>query len=106
VVQAITASAPRFVLHTGDLTANGTNDAYWQTEFFDPAASLLADIPLFPSLGNHEQNATLYYDYFDLPEGGATTTSAGILSITEAPISSSLILTQAIHLEAHNTTGW
>ncbi len=70
VVEAITTSAPRFVLHTGDLTSNGTIDSYWQTEFFNPIASLLTKTPLFPSLGNHENNSLLYYTYFDLPNGG------------------------------------
>jgi len=70
VAQAIVAQAPRLVLHTGDLTGDGTTDTYWQTEFFDPAASLLANISFFPSLGNHEKNSILYYTYFDPPDGG------------------------------------
>ena len=70
VAQAITTSAPRLVLHVGDFTTDGTIDTYWRTEFFNPAASLMANIPLLPSLGNHEQNSLLYYTYFDPPDGG------------------------------------
>jgi len=59
VVQAIATGSPRFVLHTADMTADGTIDNNWQTDFFNPAASLPANIPLFPSLGNHENNSSL-----------------------------------------------
>ncbi len=70
VVKSILASAPRFVLHTGDIIADGTKDANWVRDFFTPAAPLIADLPLFPCLGNHERNAAFYYDYFSLPHGG------------------------------------
>ncbi len=70
VVKAIVASDPRFVIHVGDYTGDGTDDSRWQTEFFDPAAALLASTPLFPALGTHEANSPLYYQYFDPPDGG------------------------------------
>lgn len=70
VVSAIIADAPRFVLHTGDLVANGRQDSYWQTEFFDPAQPMIANTVVFPIQGNHERNSALYYQYFDPPDGG------------------------------------
>jgi predicted phosphodiesterase len=70
VVKAIIASKPRFVLHTGDLVRDGTKQSYWQTDFFDPAAPLMADTVVFPVLGNHEGNSALYYQYFAVPAGG------------------------------------
>ncbi len=70
VVSAILASAPRFVLHTGDFVSSGKKDSYWQTEFFDPAQPMISRLTLFPIQGNHEGNSALYYQYFDPPDGG------------------------------------
>ena len=70
VIKSILASAPRFVLHTGDIIADGTKDSDWVRDFFTPAAPLLSEVAIFPCLGNHERNAALYYDYFSLPYGG------------------------------------
>ena len=64
VVKAIVARAPRLVLHTGDITRDGTVASYWQTEYFAPAKPLIATTPLYPSLGNHEKGTTNYYTYF------------------------------------------
>lgn len=70
VVKGIIASEPRFVIHTGDFVARGTEYKRWDREFFGPAAPMLRNIPLFPCLGNHEDNAAWYYYFFDTPEGG------------------------------------
>lgn len=72
VVRAIVSSAPRLVLHTGDITRDGTVASYWQTEYFAPAKPLIATTPLYPSLGNHEKGTTNYYTYFSTPVGGGT----------------------------------
>ena len=72
VVKAIVASAPRLVLHTGDMTRDGTVASYWQTEYFAPAKPLIATTPMYPSLGNHEKGTTNYYTYFSTPVGGGT----------------------------------
>jgi len=53
-------------LHTGDLTSNGRVFAGWAREFFRPAAELLANIPLYPVLGNHELNSEHYFNFFAL----------------------------------------
>jgi PKD repeat protein len=70
VVNAIVASAPRIILHTGDFVSDGRVDSSWQSEFFDPAQPLIENTTLFPCLGNHEWNADLYYRCFDPPQGG------------------------------------
>jgi len=70
VVNAIIASNSRFVLHNGDFVDSGSKDNYWVSAWFTPAAPLIADVVVFPALGNHEGNATLYYNYFDPPDGG------------------------------------
>jgi hypothetical protein len=56
---------PDFVLHTGDLVANGADSAQWPV-FFDIERELLRKAAFFPSLGNHERNDRRYYDFFDL----------------------------------------
>jgi predicted phosphodiesterase len=67
VVQAILKSAPALVLHTGDLVHDGTDDQAWTDEFFGPAGPLMSTTPLFPVLGNHENMAPQYFDFFSLP---------------------------------------
>lgn len=75
VIQAIIASGPEFVLHSGDLVENGTEYSQWGRQFFDPTADLMKNTTMFPALGNHENNSHWYYDLFSLPaaESGSTT---------------------------------
>lgn len=56
-----------FVLHTGDLVANGRNLNQWTSDFFQPAAPMLAKVPFYPVLGNHEGGSSYYFKYFNLP---------------------------------------
>lgn len=66
VVDAILKySSPDFVIHTGDLVANGADPAQWPV-FFDIERQLLRKAAFFPSLGNHERNNPQYYDFFDV----------------------------------------
>jgi len=58
-------AAPQFVLHTGDLVADGADSAQWPV-FFDIERDLLRKAAFFPSLGNHERNNPQYYDFFDV----------------------------------------
>ncbi|HWQ90086.1 MAG TPA: Ig-like domain-containing protein, partial [Clostridia bacterium] len=63
---------PRFVLHVGDLVEQGRMHNDWGT-FFSPAGPMLRQIPLFPTLGDHEYLGTeqmWYFDFFNLPENG------------------------------------
>lgn len=57
-------------LVTGDLVDNGWFYEEWWTDFFAPAAPLLAQVNVHPVLGNHESNSPLYFRYFHLPENG------------------------------------
>ena len=61
------AAGHLFVLHSGDLVARGRSYPLWKTEFFDPAADLLARLPVCPVPGNHEEASELYRAYFTLP---------------------------------------
>lgn len=62
-----------FVLHTGDMVADGRDPADWQ-EFFDTTHALYAELPVFPTLGNHELRASaaglpLYQHFMRTPAG-------------------------------------
>jgi 3',5'-cyclic AMP phosphodiesterase CpdA len=57
-------SNPDFVMHTGDLVENGTDNTLWPI-FFDAERELLRRAAIFPALGNHERHARNYYDYMD-----------------------------------------
>jgi hypothetical protein len=65
VVNAVLKYAkPDFVMHTGDLVADGWDPSLWPI-FFDIERELLRNAAFFPALGNHERNATNYYDYLE-----------------------------------------
>ncbi len=65
VIQAILKhSQPDFVVHTGDQVADGTDPSLWPV-FFDIERDLLRKVAFFPSLGNHERNTPLWYEFFD-----------------------------------------
>jgi predicted phosphodiesterase len=53
MVRAIHAEGADFVLHTGDLVADGRDDGLWHA-FFGIEHDLLRDTPLVPVIGNHE----------------------------------------------------
>lgn len=64
VVDALVKNGiPDFVVHTGDLVADGNDTSLWPV-FFDIERELLRHTAFFPSLGNHERNSADYYDYF------------------------------------------
>jgi len=58
-------SSPDFVLHTGDLVADGADSAQWPI-FFEIESALLRKSAFFPSLGNHERNNRQYYEFFNV----------------------------------------
>ena len=59
---------PNFLLHPGDLVSTGGNKREWVEQFFASMEPLVSRVPFFPVLGNHEQNATNYYNYVSLPD--------------------------------------
>ncbi|RPJ82804.1 MAG: hypothetical protein EHM18_15270, partial [Acidobacteria bacterium] len=54
-------------LQCGDLVSRGDVYSQWERLFFTPAAPLISRVPLFPSLGNHEENDQQYFKYLSLP---------------------------------------
>lgn len=58
-------ASPEFILHTGDLVADGADSAQWPV-FFDIERGLLRKAAFFPALGNHERNDAQFYDFFNV----------------------------------------
>lgn len=55
---------PDFVMHTGDLVADGADASLWPI-FYDAERELLRNVAFYPALGNHEHNAQNYYDFMN-----------------------------------------
>ncbi len=68
VAEAIWEFRPQFVLLGGDLVTTGTNKRHWTEHYFPNMDPIASRAVVFPVLGNHEQNASHYYDYMHLPE--------------------------------------
>ena len=64
VAAAALQADPDLVIHTGDLVSQGRHDWLWEDQFFTPAKDLLAAVPFYPVIGNHEGDAPLYYELF------------------------------------------
>ncbi|WP_053991660.1 metallophosphoesterase family protein [Mangrovimonas sp. TPBH4] len=58
------------VLIPGDLVQDGTKYGQWQNDFFKPGEKLFSEVPVYPAIGNHENNSVFYFKYFSLPENG------------------------------------
>ena len=69
VVSAMAGRDARFILHTGDLVADGEDADQWDT-YFGIVGDTLHDLPLYPVIGNHDEEdgeAALYAAAFALP---------------------------------------
>ena len=73
VIAAMLPEHPDFILQTGDMVSRASDDLQWQ-RYFAAAAPLLHNIPMYPTLGNHElrfdSEAYHFFRYFALPAGG------------------------------------
>lgn len=67
VVANFRRHTPDFILHSGDLVAKGGQYELWSREFFDPLKGVIDEIPMLPSIGNHEQDGANYLAYFREP---------------------------------------
>jgi predicted phosphodiesterase len=59
---------PNFSIHGGDLVGLGYRKSEWVDEFFKPSETFMSRIPMFTILGNHEHDASYYYQYFSNPD--------------------------------------
>lgn len=62
----------QMVIIPGDLVDNGLIYSEWESTFFDPQHPLFSYVPVYPVLGNHENNAPSYFKYFHLPDNGSS----------------------------------
>jgi len=63
VIEGILHNAnPDFVLHSGDLVADGNDNSLWPI-FFDVERELLRKVAFYPALGNHDRNSKNFYDF-------------------------------------------
>ncbi|MFH1464686.1 MAG: metallophosphoesterase [Pseudomonadota bacterium] len=60
-----------FVLVVGDLVDNGWEEEQWREELIAPAQPLMAAVPFYAAIGNHEANSPDYFDRFHLPDNGS-----------------------------------
>ncbi|MDE4908327.1 metallophosphoesterase family protein [Methanogenium marinum] len=69
VAERIAANEPEalFVLHVGDMVCVVDDEDEWD-RFFTAGRALFANATIIPVLGNHENNATVWYDTFGMPE--------------------------------------
>lgn len=67
IANLVLSKQPNFVIHNGDLVNRGYVYKQWEKLFFTPARKMMYQIPLFIAIGNHEEHAKLYYDFFSLP---------------------------------------
>lgn len=58
---------PNFEIHCGDVVDRGPDKNEWTRELLAGSNVLMSRAPLYPCIGNHEQNHSLYYQYFSLP---------------------------------------
>ena len=61
-----------FVIHSGDFVGDGRVEAQWIPQFFEPTRALRLRAPIYPAIGNHEQDSRFYYDYFEVPPNGSS----------------------------------
>ena len=59
---------PHFSMIGGDLVSDGTRRSLWIDHFFGNMHELNSRVAVFPTLGNHDEDAHFYYDYFSLPD--------------------------------------
>ncbi|NOZ60703.1 MAG: tetratricopeptide repeat protein [Calditrichaeota bacterium] len=67
IAKLISEKHPNFVIHNGDFVERGEIYKQWEKLFFTPARDMLAHIPLFGAIGNHEDNSSYYYQFFSFP---------------------------------------
>jgi acid phosphatase type 7 len=66
IVDDIFNYKPVAVFHTGDMVNNPNNKDHWKI-FNDIISKLKETAKIYPVIGNHENNSTLYKDIFNLP---------------------------------------
>ena len=61
-----------FALHAGDFVIDGDREECWEEEWWTPMRDLLLHCPIYPTMGNHEEDSPFYYRYFSSLGGRGT----------------------------------
>ena len=67
IAEKVWQDRPNFVVLAGDLVDQGLRKTDWTNEFFPDGHPLMSRVPVYPVLGNHEQDAPYYYQYIAAP---------------------------------------
>ena len=67
IAQKVWEERPHFIIHAGDLVDIGSKKTDWTGHFFPNGHVAMSRFPMYTVLGNHEQDAQLYYDYMVNP---------------------------------------
>lgn len=67
VVRAAALYEPDFFVHTGDMVEVGGIESQWDL-FFQIERPLMAQTPIIPSIGNHDESARGYYRHYFLQD--------------------------------------
>lgn len=68
VAEQVWEDRPNFVVLAGDLVDQGFKKTDWTEHFFPYGQPLMSRVPIYPVLGNHEQDAPYYYQYIVAPK--------------------------------------
>ena len=68
IAEGVWKERPNFIVHAGDLVDWGPKKTDWTKHFFPGGQKLMARIPMYTVLGNHEGDADLYYQYMANPQ--------------------------------------
>jgi len=77
LVQVMLGENPDLMIHTGDVVYGGAGADVCDPVFFRPLQPLIANVPFYTTMGNHEaavNNGQAYLDAFDLPHNNPAST--------------------------------
>ncbi|MDP7254468.1 MAG: metallophosphoesterase [Planctomycetota bacterium] len=64
VVDLIRGHKPDLIAHTGDFVAAYGSYYEWQWMFFDVVKDLIAEVPMYGAVGNHERETDYFHQFF------------------------------------------
>ena len=67
IAKQIFGKRPNFIVHAGDLVDDGHIKFHWTNRFFKKGQETMSRYPMFTTLGNHEGDSPLYYQYMANP---------------------------------------
>jgi hypothetical protein len=64
LLEDMAESAPHAAFGLGDHVNDGQEEWRWLEELFGPGRAFFHEVPFYPAMGNHEGNASFWYDFF------------------------------------------